>query len=224
MESKLLKTRALNTVCLLVAAIVGAGAGGCASTGIYHNVPPAYDLPANQDKKVLIWIETPRSAAADPDAPEKLAQALRNYLIAKANIKPDNVLVAHEIGNVTADMLITPETAALQAGAGLALFVRIEEYELLPMNIRNYHSGRLLTRTILLDAQTAQPLWPSDTLGKQHDIVVELGQGNRNEILSRLNNSTAHCIVRHLYPIKKIYYKNSDERISIQEAYELETF
>ena len=214
----------LNTVCLRVAVIVGAVAGGCASTGIYHNVPPAYNLPANQDKKVLIWIETPRSAAADPDASEKLAQALRNHLVAKANMKPENVLLAPQFGNVTADMLITPETAALQAGAGLALFVRIEEYELLPMNIRNFHSGRMLTRTILLDAQTAQPLWPSDTLGKQHDIVVELGKGDRNEMLSRLNNSTAHCIVRNLYPIKKIYYKNSDERISIQEAFELETF
>lgn len=218
-----MRTKALKAVYLLVAMAVCIAGQGCTS-GIYSNVPPVYDLQANQDKKVLIWIEVPHSAAADPDAADKLTYAILNHLVAKAKIKPDNVLVANTIPNVMDSFLSAPEAAAQKAGAGLVLFVRIESYELMPVNIRNFHSGRMLTRSVLLDAHTAKPLWPENAQSKQHDIVVELAQGDRDTMLSRLTDGTAHCISRNLYPIRKLNYKNSDERISIQEAFELETF
>ena len=209
----------LKIVWLLVVAVVF---GGCAGTGIYSKVPPAYDLSANQNQKVLIWVEAPRSAAADPDAADKLGEALRGHLVSKAKFNPDNILLAQNTQAGT--VLATPETSALQAGAATTLFVRIEEYELLPMSLANYHSGRMLTRAVLLDAHTGQPLWPSGTQGKVHDIVIELGQGDRMAILSRMTAGSAHCILRNLYPITKLHYKQSDERVSLQEAFEQDTF
>ena len=216
--------KATNTVCLFAAAGLALTLAGCGDAGIYGKVKPEYDLVANQDKKVLIWVEAPRSAAADVDAAEKLAASLYDHLVARARIKPNNVQVQSDSRTAAPDGVQTPEAAARQAGTQLVLMVRIEEYELLPMNIRNYHFGRMATRSLLLDVQANQPVWPKSGQGKVHDIAIELGQGDRAAVLSQMSASTAHCIVRNLYPIVKMYYKNSDERISIQEAFEMETF
>ena len=209
----------LKLTCVLTAVT----AGGCAN-GLYSKVPPAYDLTVNQDKKVLIWVESPRSAGTDPDAAEVLTKAIYDHLVLRAKLKPENLFLARDIGSGTVSELLTPEAVAVREGVGLVLFVRFEAYELMPLNIRNYHSGRMLTRTILLDAQSGQPLWPDGMQGKLHDIVVELGTGDRQQTLERLAQGTAHCILRNLYPIQKIQFKNSDERISVQEAFDMETF
>lgn len=224
MEVKILKRIALQTVTLCAAVGWGFVLVGCDNTGLYSKVKPEYDLAANQDKKILLWVEAPRSAAADVDAAEKLAAALVEHLVARAKVKPENVLVqadsrVNPVGNV-----LTPESVARQEGAGLVLIVRIEEYELFPMNIRDYHFGHMMTRSLLLDVETNKHLWPKNGLGKVHDVAIELGQGNRTVVLSRMAASSAHCILRDLYPIVKSYYKNSDERISMQEAFEMETF
>ncbi len=216
--------KAINTACLFAAAALAVMAAGCGNAGIYGKVKPEYDLVANQDKKVLIWVEAPRSAAADVDAAEKLAASLYDHLVARARIKPDNVQVQSDSRTGAPDGVQTPEAAAQQAGTELVLMVRIEEYELLPLNIRDYYFGRMLTRALLLDVQSNRPVWPKSEQGKVHDIAIELGQGGRVAVLSQMSASTAHCIVRNLYPIVKMYYKNSDERISVQEAFEMETF
>ena len=220
----MLKKKVLKNVYRIALLAVCLGASGCPTNGIYSTLTPTYNLTANQDKKILIWVESPRSAAADADAAETLAEAIGNYLMTRAKIRPENVILGQESRDASLYVLQSTEAAALQQGAELALLVRIEDYELLPMNIRNFYSGRMLTRAVLLDAATSQTLWPQGLDGKVHDIVVELGQGNRTEILSRLADGTAHCIVRNLYPIMKLHYKNSDERMSMQEAFELETF
>ncbi len=194
-------------------------AAGCAGN-LYTKLKPEYDLVANQDKKILIFVESPRSAAADKDAPEKLAASLQEHLTQKAKIKLENIVIFKDIKNP----LIAPQQAAKQAGAGIALFVRIEEYELLPINIKDYHSARLVTRSVVIDAETGRPLWPGDTMGKLYDIAIEMGKGGREAVFTQMNASMAQCILRSLYPIQKLYYRNSDERIPIQQAFETDTF
>lgn len=197
--------------------------GGCGDT-LYSKLPPAYDLTANQDKQIIVWIESPRSAGADVDAGDNLAEAIRNHLVLRANIKPENLFLARDLGGGGVSGLLSPEAVAEREGIGLVLFVRMEAYELQPLGVRNYHSGRMLTRAILLEAGTGRPLWPATMRGKLHDIVVELSAGDRQETLVRMSQGTAHCIVRNLYPIQKLHYKNSDERISVQEVFDMETF
>ena len=227
MDYNRLKKMALNNICRVAVALVCLGAAGCGSSGMYSMLTPAYSLAANQNRKIFIWIESPRSAGADVEAPSALGSALRDRLVAQANVRPENIFLAESDQGALYAPMQTPEAAALAAGAELALLVRIEDYELLPMYVRNYHSGRLLTRAVLLDATTGQTLWPlgpEGQKGKAHDIVVELGQGERSAILQRMVSSTAHCILRDLYPIMKMHYKTSDERVSLQEAFEMETF
>lgn len=208
----------------LLAAALSLWAAGCPSEGIYSKTQPTYNLTAHQDRKIYIWVEAPRSAAADPDAAEALGRAIRNYLLTRVKVNPQNIIWEQAEPNASRHVIQSPQAVALQTGAELVLFVRIEDYELLPMHIRNYHSGRMLTRTVLLDAVTGQTLWPAGQQGKMHDIVIELGQGDRAETLSRLTDGSAHCILRNLYPVTKMHYRHSDERVSSQEIFELETF
>lgn len=219
-----MKIKVLKSVFQVIAGTICLVSVGCSNTGIYTKLTPFYDLAANQDKKIYICVEAPRSAAADVDAPDTLAAAISSHLVTRAKIKPDNILLAERGRGLTFDTLDTPEAAAMRAGAGLALFVRIEEYELMPLNIRDYHSGRMATRAVLLDAKTGESLWPSGRRGKVHDIVIELGKEDRRGILLRMTAATAHCILRNLYPIEKMLYRNSDERVSQEDVFELETF
>lgn len=208
----------------LLAAALCLWVAGCPSDNIYSKIQPTYNLTAHQDRKIYIWVEAPRSAAADPDAAEALGRAIRNYLLTRVKVNPQNIVWEQAGPDAARNVIPSPEAAALQTGAELVLIVRIEDYELLPMHIRNYHSGRMLTRTVLLDAVTGQTLWPAGQQGRLHDIVIELGQGDRAETLSRLTDGSAHCILRNLYPVTKMHYRHSDERVSSQEMYELETF
>lgn len=207
---------------LLALLICGAAAaaGGC-NSGLYGKLTPAYDLVQNQDKKILILVESPRYVAADIDAPEKLSKVLQDHLI-KAKVKPQNLRVQGGSANTA---LVSPEQAAQQAGAQLVLFVRIEDYELLPVRIRDFYSARMLTRAALINAEDGAVLWPLDgDQGKLHDIAIEMGKGGRQAVLTQMTESTAHCIVRNLYPIEKLYYRNSDERIAVQQAFDMDTF
>lgn len=208
----------------MLAAALCLWVAGCPSDNIYSKIQPTYNLTAHQDRKIYIWVEAPRSAAADPDAAEALGRAIRNYLLTRVKVNPQNIIWEQAEPNASRHVIQSPQAVALQTGAELVLFVRIEDYELLPMHIRNYHSGRMLTRTVLLDAVTGQTLWPEVQQGKMHDIVIELGQGDRAETLSRLTDGSAHCILRNLYPVAKMHYRHSDERVSSQEIFELETF
>ena len=88
MEFKQLKKLVLQIVCRLIATVFCLGAVGCDSTGLYKTVTPAYNLRANQDKTVLVWVEAPRSAGADVDTTEVLAAALRDHMVGPAKIKP----------------------------------------------------------------------------------------------------------------------------------------
>lgn len=216
MECRAVKSK----IFVLILGVAAVAASGC-NPGLYGKIPPAYDLVENQDKKILIMIESPRYVAADVDAPEKLAAAVQNKLI-KAKVKPQNVILPKDASPAS---VLSPMQAGQQAGAGLVLFVRIEDYELLPISVRDFYSARMLTRAVLISAEDNAQLWPTDgRQGKLHDIVIEMGKGGREAVLTQMTESTAHCILRNLYPIEKLHYRNSDERIAVQQAFDMDTF
>ncbi|OQY05266.1 MAG: hypothetical protein B6I25_05815 [Planctomycetales bacterium 4572_13] len=63
------------------------------SSGPYEKkIPPAYDLKGQQDRKVFIWVECPRSANADFDVQEKLITAFQLYLTEKAGFNAENII------------------------------------------------------------------------------------------------------------------------------------
>jgi hypothetical protein len=190
----------------------------------WHEKPtvPAYDLKAQQDRKVMIWVECPRSAGADFDVPQKMSAVLQLMLIEKGGFKPENIILgpALDSGNSTLDL----RAAARSLGAGYVLLVHVDSYSIDFLRVRDYYSGEIVTRAVLQDTDLGTRVWPQQPEGKMVDIAVEFETKGRDALVSRLISAAAHCTLRNLYPCDKLKFKHADERISMQEAYEIETY
>ena len=193
------------------------------SPGAFENgIPPAYNLKKNQDRKVLVWIECPYSSGADHDVQQLLGTAFELYMVEKAHFDPDNVLIYASPASQT--MLLDPKEIARSQGAGYVLLVTVDSYEVDFLQVRDYYAGDMITRALLIDVDLGTPVWPRQPEGKMVQITVELESDGRDALISRMVSAVAHCTMRHLYPCDKLKYKHADERISMQEAYEIETF
>ncbi|RKY13513.1 MAG: hypothetical protein DRP52_02570 [Planctomycetota bacterium] len=193
------------------------------SSGPYEKkIPPAYDLKAQQDRKVFVWVECPRSANADFDVQDKLITAFQLYLTEKAGFNAGNIILNSSVSNKS--LLLDPKKVARSQGAGYLLLVQVDKYEADFLQVREYFAGELVTRAVLFDVHSGQTLWPNQPEGKMIHIAVEMETEGRNALVSRLTSATAHCILRYLYPCEKLKFKTADERVSLQEAYEMETY
>lgn len=185
-------------------------------------MPPAYDLKKQQERKVLVWIECPRSANADFDLQEKLATAFQLYLVARADFDSENII--QRPIDEGESLLLDPKKIARSQGAGYLLLVQVDKYEADSLQIRDYFAGELISRAVLYDVDLDQALWPSQPEGKMIHVAVEMEPEGRDALVNRLTSATAHCVLRNLYPCDKLKYKTADERVSLQEAYEMETY
>ena len=217
------------TVLFIALSCVILSLSGCAilslilSEGPFEKgMPPAYDLQEQQERKVLVWIECPRSANADFDLKEKMATAFQLYLVGRAGFDSENI-IQRSVPDGEA-LLLDPKKIARSQGAGYLLLVQVDRYEADFLQIRDYYAGELISRSILYDVDLDQALWPSQPEGKMTHVGVEMETGGRHALVSRLTSATAHCILRNLYPCDKLKYKTRDERVSLQEAYEMETY
>ncbi|MBL7215461.1 MAG: hypothetical protein ISS71_07260 [Phycisphaerae bacterium] len=185
-------------------------------------IPPQYDLQAQQNRKLLLWVECPRSLDVDYDVQDKLMVTFQLYLTEKAGIRPENIIWDRSISNDS--FAQDPMKIAQAAGVGYVLLVQVDDYDMVPLNVKNYYSGQMLSRAVLLDADLGIAVWPKNSAAKVVHVGVDLETEGRAATLSRLVSATAHCAVRYLYPCEKVKFKTIDEKISIQDAYEMETF
>jgi hypothetical protein len=202
---------------------------GCAYLGFLlspgpfeKGVAPAYNLQKQQDRKVMIWVECPHSSGADYDSPETVAGTFMLYLIEKAKFDPENVVVAPTVDNKHA--VVDPLQIARDQGVGYLLLVQVDAYEVDSMGVRNYYAGEMVTRALLMDVDLGAAVWPKQPEGKMIHVSVEMETEGRGALVVRLTSAAAHCTLRYLYPCDKLKYKHVDERISLQEAYEIETY
>ena len=193
------------------------------SPGPYEKkIPPVYNLQEQQDRKVLVWVECPRSANADFDVQEKLITSFQLYLVEKAEFDAENVITG-SLGD-SKMLLLDPKKIARSQGAGYLLLVHVDKYEADFLQIRDYYAGELVTRAVLFDVDSGQILWPHQPEGKMIHIAFEMETEGRDALISRLTSATAHCVLRYLYPCEKLKFKTANERVSLQEAYEMETY
>jgi hypothetical protein len=197
--------------------------GFLANAGPFEKkVVPAYDLKAQQDRKVMVWVECPRSAGADFDVPQKLAEVFRLTLIENGGLEPENVILAPapDAGNSPLDL----REIARSRGAGYVLLVHVDLYSIDFLRVRDYYSGEIVTHAVLEDTDLGIRVWPEQPEGKMVHVAVEIETRGREALLGRLISAAAHCTLRNLYPCDKLKFKHADERISMQEAYEIETY
>ena len=213
---------AIGLVCLMTA-ISGCGIFGFLfSEGPFEKgMIPVYDLKKNQDRKVLIWIECPRSSGADHDLRKMLRTAFQVYMVEKAGFDPENVLLN---SNTNSQLRVDPKDLARSRGAGYILLLTVDSFETDFLHVRDYYAGEMVTRALLIDVDLGTPVWPHQPEGKMVHISVEMETKGREALVRRLVAGATHCTLRELYSCDKLKYKHPDQRISIQEAYEIETY
>ena len=216
------------TAVFLLLCVVFAASGCVAlsfllSEGPYEKgIPPAYNLQKQQERKVLVWVECPRSANADFDVQKKLATAFQLYLIVKAGFESENIILSYLSDGEA--LLLDPKKIARSQGAGYLLLVQVDKYEVDYLQVRNYFAGEMISRAVLYDVESGETLWPSQPEGKMVHVVFEMESEGRDALVNRLTSTTAHCVSRNLYPCEKLKYKTAGERVSSQEAFEIETY
>ena len=218
----------ITTVVIVLLCVVFA-ASGCVALGVLlsegpfeKGIPPAYNLKEQQDRKVLVWVECPHSANADFDVQEKLATAFKLYLVGKAGFDSENIILSSLDDSESLSLDI--KKIARSRGAGYLLLVQVDKYEADYLQIRDYYAGEMISRAVLFDVDSGETLWPSQPGGKMVHVAFEMESEGRDALVNRLTSTTAHCVLRNLYPCDKLKYKTAGERISSQEAFEMETY
>ncbi|MBC8377660.1 MAG: hypothetical protein H8E62_00650 [Planctomycetes bacterium] len=194
--------------------------GLLASPGAFEKkTVPEYNLLAQQARKILLWVECPRSSEADYDVKDKLTAAYLIYLTERVGIPSEKILLHQPAGGNT--LVQDPIQVARDLDAGCLLLIQVYDYEMLPLNMKKYYTGEMVTRAVLMDVDLRIAVWPRDPSGKIIHVGVDMETKGRDAALGRLVSATVHCTLRYLYPCEKLKFKTMDERISIQNTFEM---
>ncbi len=202
-------------------AIIGVvWAGGCNVIGLVGN-PTAYEkkVPAEYElyrtkSRILVFVDQSRSSSVGFRVRGELDAAVAGYLANKVRVDKNNIIahVDYTPSRVQAYAGFSPAQIGQKAGADLVLYIRIDKYELEQMDRRGYFSGRLVTRSVLVDVGSAKVLWPASQEVKLNRIQVELETGGREAISNRLMLGAAHCITRYFYDCPGPRFRWGDEQ------------
>ncbi|AQT68533.1 hypothetical protein STSP2_01698 [Anaerohalosphaera lusitana] len=218
--------RTASTICLcLLLAVIAIPNGGCTILGFlasptWHEqkIPAEYRIKDQQDRKILVFVDEVSGANVGLTFRRSVAQTFENYLIGRTGVKSTNIVSRRGIDYLRQNRddfsLMTPAEVGKELGAGLVLYVLIEDYELYGMTEESYYRGSLLSRSVLFDSDTGTIVWP-DKKGEPVDAIVELDT-NRDSAVQRLAAATARTITNRLFDCPRDEMKVSDIR---DEAY-----
>ena len=207
------------TGCLL--AIIGVVcSGGCniigfigSPTAYEKKVPAEYELHRTESR-ILVFIDQARSSSVGFHVRGALDAAVIGYLADKVRVDKNNIIasVGYTPSRVQAYAGLSPAQIGRKAGADLVLYIRIDKYELEQMDRRGYFSGRLVTRSVLVDVDSAKVLWPASQEARLNRIKVELEIDGREAASNRLMSGAAHCITRYFYNCPGPLFRWGDEQ------------
>jgi hypothetical protein len=193
--------------------------GFLAEPGQYEKkIKPDYDLKSNlKEKKLLVWVEALPGSGADVGIAKQLNQAILSQLRKKAGIADKAILAQDTLYTAAYDPSQSPAAIGRQAGAGMVLYVRLEDFENLELHKEKICSGQMRARAVLIDSQSEEILCPTDSRGLVAEVATELATDGRESLTLTLNAAAAHCIVRHFYVCPRTEYKVNEERSTLNE-------
>ena len=207
------------TGCLL--AVIGAvWSGGCNVVGWIgtptpheKKVPAEYEL-YRTESRILVFVDQARSSSVGFHVRGALDAAVIGYLANMVRIDTNNIIapVGYTPSRVQAYAGLSPAQIGQKAGADLVLYIRIDKYELEQMDSQGFFSGRLVTRSVLVDVDSAKILWPASKEARLNRIKVELETHGREAISNRLMSGAAHCITRYFYDCPGDRFRWGDEQ------------
>ena len=207
------------TGCLL--AVIGAvWSGGCNVVGFMGSptahekkVPSEYKLRGTKSR-VLVFVDQARSSTVGFHVRGVLDEAVAGYLVNKVRVDENNIIASsgYTSSGLDAYSGLSPAQIGKKVGADLVLYIRIDKYGLNEMDRRGYYDGAMITRSVLVDVDSAKVVWPASKEARLIRIKVELETGGREAASNRLMLGTAHCITRYFYDCPGDQFRRGDEQ------------
>jgi hypothetical protein len=183
-----------------------------------QNREPAYDLKKVSSQKILVWVEALPVSGASSEVTAMLHKSICARLIKNVGISEKYL--------ITQDPLITssykpsqkPEEIGRQAGAGIVLYVRLEEFDVINLHSNTIYSGQMKARAFLIRSENGEILCPQQNpKGIVADVATEMATKGREEMVLLISDSAAHCIVRYFYSCPAYEYQVNEERSTMNE-------
>jgi hypothetical protein len=198
--------------------------GWLASPGPFEEkVDPEYDLKSQKESKIYVFVEAAPGSGANVGDADKLGAVVVARILQKTGIDKKYILNNSSKSSLQ-NPFTRPEQIAEEAGAGLVLYVHLEQFEILNLQGDKVYSGRVRCRSLLIDVQNGKTVWPSEEAGSESDVEVGLSDKGREEVVARLSTATAHCIVRHFYTCAKTDYRVNEERDALNEMLQQDVY
>jgi len=213
--------------CLL--AVIGVvWSGGCNVVGFMGSptphekkVPSEYKLRGTKSR-VLVFVDQARSSTVGFQVRGVLDKAVAAYLVKKVRVDENDIIASagYTSSGLDAYSGLSPAQIGKKAGADLVLYIRIDKYGLNEMDRRGYYDGAMITRSVLVDVDSAKVVWPASKEARLIRLKVELETGGREAASNRLMSGTAHCITRYFYDCPGDQFRRGDE----QKEFEFENW
>ena len=209
---------------ILIAALLATGVlyGGCNVMGFIaspsyseQSIPAEYKLRSTQKKKLLVFVDRAKSSNVSFSVAPALSEMVEVFLQKKVRISSKNIISSKGLSAFSrlADLeKLSPAEIGKKFGAGLVLYILIEDHNLYKTPSGGYYSGSLVTRSVLLDVDSDAVVWPVSGEGRVARTGFKLEISGREAAAERLNVAMAHCITRCFYNCSRRAYKISDEQ------------
>ncbi len=194
--------------------------GGCNVVGFMGSptahekkVPAEYKLRGTESR-VLVFVDQARSSTVGFQVRGALDEAVAGYLVNKVRVDENDIIASsgYTSSGLDAYSGLSPAQIGKKVGADLVLYIRIDKYGLNEMDRRGYYDGALITRSVLVDVDSAKVVWPASKEARLIRIKVELETGGREDASDRLMLGTAHCITRYFYDCPGDQFRRGDEQ------------
>jgi hypothetical protein len=180
-----------------------------------QKIPAEYDLKANSQGGILIYVEPAIGSGVGVASQTEVANVIKGNMVQKAKIKEKYINPQSQVSLSRSkdDKFegLTPVQIAKEFSAGMVLHVRIENYGLYQMSDRGYYSGSMVTRSVLYEVESGKIVWPADNNGKVIKTQVELEIDGQKATSNRLVRATGYCIVRNFFNCIRNQYRINDE-------------
>jgi hypothetical protein len=215
----------MKKILLLVFLVMLVFCGGCnilgwiLAPGPYdRKYTPEYKIKDHAKDKVMVVIDRDAGGEFGIKMRSQLRDAIGTLLVARAGVNKKYLEVRSEIDTLKqtngASLNYSPAQLGAEAGVGLVLYTHVLNYKLYPSGPQGFFIGSLDTATVIIDVEKKKVVWPADGNAKIVRMQVGIENEGKDDTVEKLMTSTAHGIVRYLYPIRHRYFKTSMEKVS----------
>jgi hypothetical protein len=182
-----------------------------------QSLEPAFKLKSVADQKILVWVEALPRSGASSEVAGRLQHSIQARLVKNVGIAKKYLLTHDPFITAAFNPYQKPEEIGRKAGAGVILYVRLEEFEAVNLHSNTIYSGQMKARAFLIRSEDGEILCPEESTGIVADVATEMMSKGRGDIILLLSDAAAHCIVRHFYPCPKYEYQVNEERSTLNE-------